>query len=190
MYVLFPGFPIEYLTREALERSFGVTTFGTFLLIRALMPMIRQARGRIVNVGAGRVPLPLLGPGFGAKFAMEAMSDILRVEVRTTGVKVSIVEPGMTRWEDVESQLAAYAQAFDDSLGNVAAEDRPRFEGAAQHFKMLSRRMMATAAPADRVAATIQRAITVRRPRKAASWMERLTTERVRDAIVGRMIGL
>ena len=75
----------------------------------------------------------------------------------------------------------------------------PDFEGAAQHFKVLSRRMMATGAPADRVAVTIQRAITARRPRapyhcgweqKAASWMERLTTERVRDAIVGRMIGL
>ena len=115
--------------REALERSFGVTAFGTFLLIRALMPMIRQARGRIVNVGAGRLPLPLLGPGFGAKLAMEAMSDILRVELRTTGVKVSIVEPGMTRWEDVESQLAVYAQGFDDALSNVAPQDRPRFEG-------------------------------------------------------------
>jgi NAD(P)-dependent dehydrogenase (short-subunit alcohol dehydrogenase family) len=194
-----PSIPIEYVTREALERSFGVTTFGTFLLTRALMPMIRQARGRIVNVGAGRLPLPLLGPGFGAKLAMEAMSDILRVELRTTGVKVSIVEPGMTRWEDVESQLAVYAQGFDDALSNVAPQDRPRFEGAAQHFKMLSRRMMATAAPADRVAATIQRAITARRPRaryhcgweqKAVAWLEPLTSERVRDAIVGRMMGL
>ena len=116
-----PGSPMEYVTREALERAFGVTAFGTFLLIRALVPMIRQARGRIVNVGAGRLPLPLLGPGFRAKLAMEAMSDMLRVELRATGVQVSIVEPGMTRWEDVEGQLAAYAQALDDSLGNVAA---------------------------------------------------------------------
>ncbi len=86
-----------------------------------------------------------------------------------------------------------------NSLGNVTAEDRPRFEGAVQHFKTLNRRMMATAAPADRVAATIQRAITARRPRaryhcgweqKAVSWLKRLTTERVRDAIVARMIGL
>ena len=194
-----PGSPMECVTRNALEHAFGVTTFGTFLLIRALLPTIRQASGRIVNVGAGRLPLPLLGPGYGAKLAMEAMSDILRVELRGTGVRVSIVEPGMTRWDDVEEQLAVYAQALDDSLNGVPAKDRPRFEDAARQFKVLNRRMMATAAPADRVAATIQRAITARHPRaryhcgweqKAVSWMERLTTERVRDAIVGRMMGL
>jgi hypothetical protein len=58
---------------------------------------------------------------------------------------------------------------------------------------------MRTAAPADRVAATIERAITTHLLRaryhcggeqKAVSWMERLTTERVRDAVVGRMMGL
>ena len=127
------------------------------------------------------------------------MSDILRVELRATGIQVSIVEPGMTRWEDVEEQLAVYAQDLDDTLGVVPVEDLPRFESAAQHFKKVNRRMMATAAPADRVAATIQRAITARRPRaryhcgweqKTVAWMERLTTERVRDAIVGRMTGL
>jgi NAD(P)-dependent dehydrogenase (short-subunit alcohol dehydrogenase family) len=194
-----PGSPMECVTRDTLERIFGVTTFGTFLLIRALLPMILQAGGRIVNVGAGRLPLPLLGPGYGAKFAMEAMSDILRVELRKAGVRVSIVEPGMTRWDDVEEQLAIYAQTLDDSLSGVPAKDRDRFEDAARQFKALNRRMMATAAPADRVAATIQRAITARRPRaryhcgweqKAVSWIERLTTERVRDAIVGRMMGM
>jgi NAD(P)-dependent dehydrogenase (short-subunit alcohol dehydrogenase family) len=193
------GSPMEYVTRQTLVQTFDITTFGTFLLIRALVPMIRKAEGRIVNVGAGRLPLPLLGPGFGAKLAMEAMSDVLRVELRATGVRVVIVEPGMTRWEDVEEQLAVYGRALDDGLCDVGDEDRARFESAALHFKTLSRRMMATAAPADRVAATIERAITARRPRaryhcgweqKAASWMERLTTERVRDAIVGRMIGL
>lgn len=193
------GSPMEYVNRESLEASFGVTTFGTFLLIRALMPMIRQARGRVVNVGVGRLPLPLLGPGYGARFAMEAMTDVLRVELRETGVRVSIVEPGMTRWDDVEQQLAEYGRGVDEALCDVPAKDRPRYENAASHFKALSRRMMATAAPADRVAATIQRALTARRPRaryycgweqKATSWMERLTTERFRDAIVGRMTGL
>lgn len=193
------GSPMEYASRQTLESAFDVTTFGTFLLTRALLPMIRPARGRIVNVGAGRLALPLVGPGFGAKFAMEAMSDVLRVELRGTGVRVSIVEPGMTRWEDVEEQLAVYDRGVDEALCNVRPEDRRRFESAAEHWKTLNHRMMVTAAPADRVAATIERAITARRPRaryhcgweqKVVSWMERLTTERVRDAIVGRMTGL
>jgi NAD(P)-dependent dehydrogenase (short-subunit alcohol dehydrogenase family) len=193
------GSPLEYVTREVLEDAFQVTACGTFLLIRALAPAIRLARGRIVNVGAGRLPLPLLGAGFGAKFAMEAMSDVLRVELRQTGVRVAIVEPGMTRWEDVDAQLADYDRAFEGALQDVPAEDRERFENAVAHFKRVNRRMMRTAAPADRVAATIERAITARRPRaryhcgweqKVVSWMERLTTERTRDAVVGRMMGL
>ena len=57
------GSPMEYVSREVLESAFGVTTFGTFVLTRALIPMIRHAGGRIVNVGAGRLPLPLLGSG-------------------------------------------------------------------------------------------------------------------------------
>lgn len=193
------GSPMEYVTRQDLETAFGVTAFGTVLLTRALAPVIRQAKGRIVNIGAGRLPLPLLGPGFGAKFAMEAMSDILRVELRETGVRVSIVEPGMTRWENVEEQLAVYGKGLDDALDGVPPEDRPRFEKAVRHTRKLHRRMMATAAPADRVAATVERAITARRPRaryhcgweqKTVAWLERLTTERVRDSLVARISGL
>jgi NAD(P)-dependent dehydrogenase (short-subunit alcohol dehydrogenase family) len=191
--------PMEYVTREALEGVFGVTAFGTLLTTRALLPMIRQARGRVVNVGAGRLPLPLLGPGFGAKFAMEGMTDVLRVELREVGVRVSIVEPGMTRWEDEARQLAVYARELDAAIERVPPEDRARYEKKAESFKAVNRRMMATAAPADRVARTIERALSARRPRaryycgweqKTSAWLERLTTERTRDAVVRRVLGL
>lgn len=193
------GCPLEYVTREDLEGAFEVAPFGAFLLIRSLAPALRRARGRIVNVGAGRLPLPLLGAGFGAKFAMEAMSDVLRVELRGAGVGVSIVEPGMTRWQDETAQLADYAGALDRALDGVPRSERPRYARAAEHFKALNRRMMATAAPADRVAATIERALTARRPRaryhcgweqKAVAWMERLAPQRLRDVMVARMTGL
>jgi NAD(P)-dependent dehydrogenase (short-subunit alcohol dehydrogenase family) len=55
-----PGSPMECVTRDALERTFGVTTCGTFLLIHALLPMIRQAGGRIVTSrhgGGGPAPV-------------------------------------------------------------------------------------------------------------------------------------
>lgn len=191
--------PMQHVTREVLDRAFEVTVYGTFLLTRALAPALERARGRIVNVGAGRLALPLLGPGFGAKFALEAMSDVLRLELRESGVGVSVVEPGMTRWEDVDEQTAVYAAGLDDGLRHVPAEERPRYTRIAEHFEAVNRRMLATAAPADRVAATIERALTARRPRaryycgweqKAVAWLERLTTERVRDAIVCRMMGV
>lgn len=191
--------PLEHVSLEDLERSFAVTAVGTLLLTRSLLPWVRRARGRIVNVGAGRIAMPLLGPAFCAKFAIEAMSDLLRLELRGVGVGVSVVEPGMTRWDDVDEQLEAYDRDLEAGLRRVPPHDRSRYERAVRHFQQLNRRMMKTAWPADRVARVIQRAIESDRPRaryycgweqRVASWMQRLTTERLRDAVVARMTGL
>lgn len=191
--------PIESVTRETLEGAYRGTAFGTILTTAALLPLVRRAKGRIVNVGAGRLPLPPLGPGLSAKLAMEAMTDHLRIEVRRLGVGVSIVYPGMTRWEDTDEQLAVYGQEVEASLRHVAEDDRAYFAASVEKVKAMQRRFMATAVPADRVAATIERALTARRPRaryfsgweqKMVALLERVTTERVRDALVVRMVGL
>lgn len=193
------GSPIEFVTRKTLEEVFRVNAFGTTLLCGAMMPLLRRARGGIVNVGAGKLPLPPMGPGFSAKSAMESMMDHLRIEVRGLGVGVSIVYPGMTRWEDVDEQLAIYGQEIDAAVNIVAAVDKKRFENVAEHVKAVHRRFMSTAASADSVAITVERALTARWPRaryycgweqKAVAALERLTTERLRDAIVRRMTGL
>jgi NAD(P)-dependent dehydrogenase (short-subunit alcohol dehydrogenase family) len=193
------GGPLEHATREDLEATFRVTAFGTVLAIRAFLPLLKAARGRVVNVGAGRLPMPLLGVGFGAKFALEGMTDVLRVELRRSGVRVSIVEPGMTLWEDPAAQLASYDQVLEEGLRSVPPEDRARYELAAQRFKMLNRRMIARAAPAAAVAEVIHRALSASRPRaryhcgwqqKTVALLERFASVRMRDAIVGSMLGL
>jgi len=193
------GSPMEYVTREDIEAAFQVTAFGTVLTTRALLPLLKASGGRIVNVGAGRLPLPLLGAAFGAKFALEGMTDVLRVELRGAGVRVSIVEPGMTLWEDPDRQLASYDRALDDGLRAVPPESRARYEAAAQRFKALNRRMLVRGAPAEAVAAVIHRALLAGRPRaryycgweqKVVALLERFASERMRDAIVGSMLGL
>jgi NAD(P)-dependent dehydrogenase (short-subunit alcohol dehydrogenase family) len=193
------GGPLEYVTRGDLEAAFRVTAIGTVLTTRALLPLLRARGGCVVNVGAGRLPLPLLGAAFGAKLALEAMTDVLRIELRRAGVRVAIVEPGMTRWEDPERQLATYDQALDEGLRSVPPEGRTRYAAAVDRFKALNRRMLARAAPAEAVAAVIHRALLARRPRaryacgwdqKVAVVLERFGSARVRDAIVGAMLGL
>ena len=193
------GSPMEYVTREDLQAAFQVTAFGTVLTTRALLPLVKAAGGRIVNVGAGRLPLPLHGAGFGAKFALEAMTDVLRVELRRARVHVSIVEPGMTLWEDPDQQLASYDQALEEGLRSVPPEGRARYEVAIQRFKALNRRMLKRAAPAEAVAAAIQRALLASRPKarchcgweqKVVALLERFASARMRDAIVGSMLGL
>jgi NAD(P)-dependent dehydrogenase (short-subunit alcohol dehydrogenase family) len=193
------GTPLEYVTRADLEAAFQVTAFGTMLTTRAVLPLLKAAGGRVINVGAGRLALPLLGAGFGAKLALEGMTDVLRVELRGAGVRVSIVEPGMTRWDDVEAQRGSYARALEAGLQSVPAESRARYAAAVERFKALNRRMLARAAPAESVAAVIHRALLTSRPRaryycgweqKSVALLERFASTRMRDALVGSMLGL
>jgi NAD(P)-dependent dehydrogenase (short-subunit alcohol dehydrogenase family) len=194
-----PAWPMEYVTRRDLEATFRVTAFGTILLTNALLPALRRARGRIVNIGAGHLPLPLLGPGFGAKLAMEAMTDALRVELRPTGVRVVIVEPSMTRWEDPREQLASYDADLDKGLDAIPADERARYVPVVERFKALNRRMLKTATPADAVATTIHSALTTSRPKaryicgwqqRSAAFLQRATTPSIRDAVARAATGL
>lgn len=89
--------PLEEVSTEQLHRQFDVNVYGPHRLIRAVLPHMReQERGTIVNVSSigGRVAYPGGGAYCGSKFALEAMSDALRMEVREHGIDVVLVEPG------------------------------------------------------------------------------------------------
>ena len=88
--------PIELVPLDALRRQLEVNVIGQVSVTQAFLPLVRKAQGRIVNMGsiAGRLAIPFLGPYCMSKFAMEALTDSLRVELRPWGIKVSLVEPG------------------------------------------------------------------------------------------------
>ena len=91
-----PG-AIEDLTRDAMRDQFEVNLFGLQELTNLLIPVFRkQGCGRIVNVSSvvGRLSLPFMGIYSASKFALEAVSDALRVELSADGIGVSLVEPG------------------------------------------------------------------------------------------------
>lgn len=88
---------VEDLTRDALRRQFEVNTFGAQDLTNRLIPFFRQqGKGRIVNVSSvyGRVTAPMVGCYCASKYAMEALSDAMRIELRPEGIAVSLIEPG------------------------------------------------------------------------------------------------
>lgn len=89
---------VEDLPMEALRRQFEVNVFALVQMCREVLPTMRAQRsGSIVNVSslAGRVSVPLMGAYCATKFAVEAFSDALRVEVKPFGVRVALVEPGL-----------------------------------------------------------------------------------------------
>jgi len=88
--------PLELVPIEELRRQFEVNVIGQVAVIQAFLPLLRIAKGRIVNIGSvnGALTPPYLGPYSASKFALEAITDALRIELRTWGIRVSIVEPG------------------------------------------------------------------------------------------------
>lgn len=88
---------VEDIPREALREQFETNVFGTVELTNLLLPVMRrQGYGRIVQCSSllGMVSLPYRGAYNASKFALEALSDALRLELTGTGIHVSLVEPG------------------------------------------------------------------------------------------------
>ena len=121
-----PG-AVEDLSRDALRQQFEVNLFGLQELTNLLIPTFRkQGYGRVVNVSSvlGRVSAPMIGAYCASKFALEALSDSLRIEMRSAGIGVSIIEPGpiVTAFrhrlgvqisEELDSGQSRYGDVYD-----------------------------------------------------------------------------
>lgn len=111
--------PVEVLSGEAVEHQFQTNVFGLLDVTRAFLPKMRSRRGgRIVNVSSvvGRVAFPGMGVYAATKFALEALSDALRMELAPFGVKVVLIEPGFVKTDigaASQRQAAGFTHAAD-----------------------------------------------------------------------------
>lgn len=115
-----PG-AVEDLTRPALAAQFEANVFGPHELTARLLPVFRaQNAGRIVQISSllGLVCMPYRGAYNASKFALEALSDTLRLELRGTGIQVSLIEPGPIATDFRANARAAY-EAHIDSAGSA-----------------------------------------------------------------------
>ncbi len=88
---------VEDISDENIQHMFDVNVFGIIRMIREVVPHMRkQQAGRIINISsiAGKVVLPVSGAYCASKFALEALSDALRLELAPFGISVIVVEPG------------------------------------------------------------------------------------------------
>eukprot|EP00741_Cyanophora_paradoxa_P011691 tig00020563_g11295.t1 len=96
--IALPG-PVESTSDADVRAMFDVNVFGLLSVTRAMLPMIRETKGRVVFVGStlGLVSFPYFTIYCATKFAVEALADGLRREVAHLGVRVSLVQPGLTK---------------------------------------------------------------------------------------------
>jgi NAD(P)-dependent dehydrogenase (short-subunit alcohol dehydrogenase family) len=114
---------IEQVPMEDVRRQFETNVFGLVRLSQLVLPgMRRQGRGRIVNVSSMGANFTFPGGGFyhATKYAVEAISDALRFEVRGFGVHVVIVQPGIIRTGFAEAATTAMDDASPAGEGPYA----------------------------------------------------------------------
>jgi len=182
---------IETASPEEVKRQFETNVFGPVRLTRLVLPaMRRQGFGKIVNVSSmgGRLTFPGGGYYHATKWAIEALSDVLRYEVGGFGIDVIVIEPGLIRTRFGET-----------AAGGVGVEDGPY---GAYNRAVAERTRGAYEGPTGRlggdaqsVASVIEKAISARRPRTryrvtpSASLfltLHALLTDRAWDRLVGR----
>jgi NAD(P)-dependent dehydrogenase (short-subunit alcohol dehydrogenase family) len=118
-----PG-PVEMIDLAQLREQLEVNVVGQVAVTQAALPLLRQARGRIVFVGSigGKVAVQFAGPYHASKYAIEAIGDCLRQELEPDGIAVAIVEPGPIStgiWDKAAARI-------DDLLTRTPEVDRYR----------------------------------------------------------------
>jgi len=151
--------PVEAVPDEQTRAQFEVNLFGSLAVTRAFLPPMRErGAGRIVNVSSilGRFALPGSGLYSASKFAIEAYSDALRMELAPFGVRVVLVEPGV----------------IDTPLYKLAAASLSGYDQALQPYRSMwpagfgfPKRLLKAAASVDGIAATLATAALEPNPR-------------------------
>ena len=153
---------VETIPMDDLRRQFETNVFGLVRMCQLVLPgMRREGRGRIVNLSSmgGRLVFPGGGAYHATKFAVEAISDALRFEVRGFGVHVSIIEPGLIKTSFGDTAHDSVPQQEDGPYGKFnAAVAKVTAEAYTGPLAKLG-------AGPEAVAKVVEKAITARKPR-------------------------
>jgi NAD(P)-dependent dehydrogenase (short-subunit alcohol dehydrogenase family) len=157
------GGPTETVTTEDWRKQLEINVIGQLAVTRAVLPRLRESRGRVVFMSSlnGRLSMPLIGAYCASKFALEAAADALRMELRPWHIDVAIVEPAQTdtdMWRTADDMVEQFEAA-------LTAEQRDLY---ARHIAGLKKSIPVSqklAVPAEKVSAVVAKALTARSPR-------------------------
>jgi len=187
--------PLEMLPMAELRRIFDVNFFGTIAVTQSFLPLLREHKGRIVNVSSigGKLAAPFVGAYAASKFALEAASDALRIELRPFGIHVALVEPGAVKTPIWQVSADKSLRVLD----TIPQSARVAYDEMIRNIVRFSQQMEKRAIAPERVAAVIDRALSETRPQArylvGTDARMRLLVARLpeglRDRIVAAVVG-
>lgn len=186
---------VEDIPRDVLRTIFEANLFGVHDLTRQVIPVMRaQGHGRIVNCTSvlGYVAIPWRGAYIATKYALEGLTDTLRLEMRDTPIHVSLIEPGLITTKFGENSGKNFARLIDWQ-SSARAEDYkvelvPKSTGASRNARM--------EVPASHVTAKLIHALEAPRPQaryritklaQIAYVLKKILPTRGSDWVISRM---
>jgi short-subunit dehydrogenase len=156
--------PVEGLSLDDLSRQLDVNVIAQIAVTQAVLPKIREARGRVVFISSvsGLITTPSTGAYSASKYAVESLGDALRMELRPWRIPVSLIEPGPIRtdmWGDVLDE-------YDRMTNELTDEHRELYAAHLAGSRKLLGRMQKLAADPKRVTKAVHHALTSRRPKR------------------------
>lgn len=151
---------LEDVPRREAHAQFEVNIFGAARLTQLVLPYMRTERtGTIINISSmgGKIHTPLGAWYHATKFALEAMSDCLRMEVKPFGIDVVVIEPGgiKTEWADIAAQ----------KLLEVSGTGPYANQAKAMAESMIGEASRKRQSPPELIANTIAKAVTAKKPK-------------------------
>jgi len=188
--------PLETSSIAEVRPQFEVNVIGLLAVTQAFLPLLRQGRGRVVNIGSvlGRLAIPLMGAYSASKFALEGLTDALRIELRPWRIHVSLIEPG-----PVATPLWSKTHLLAGMNGERGAAAGKLYVTANASAHAAFTKFGQTGISPNRVAAKVLEALTASNPKprylvgrdaKALYLLAALVPDRIRDRILIKRFGL
>jgi NAD(P)-dependent dehydrogenase (short-subunit alcohol dehydrogenase family) len=185
--------PLEFLPIGELRRQLEINVVGQVAVTQALLPLIRKGHGRIVNISSisGKIASPMTGAYAASKFALEAVSDTLRLELLPWDIKVVAVEPGVTQTPIWKRSLAA----GDALLAQMPPQIEELYGKSIAATRKGAQRNQNAGTPPDEVAKVVATALTTEHPKarypvgrdaRIGSLLARILPDRTRDRMITR----
>lgn len=187
----FPA-PLELLAIDEFRAQLEINLVAQLAVTQAVLPYLKAARGTIVNVSSvgGRIASPLLGAYNASKFALEALSDVLRLELIPYGIRVAVIEPGASPTEIWKTSTDRQSAA----AGQAAASPYAKLIEGMQKFAMNARTV---GFPPELFAQTVERILESDNPKpryalpgdiRMRLFLRKILSDRMMDRLIRRRL--
>ncbi len=171
------GGPLEFTPIDRLRHQLEINVVSQVAVTQQFIPLLRKSQGRIINVGsiAGIFASPMMGPYCASKYAMEAISDVMRRELKPWKIKVSLLEPGIIATKIWEKARNRGEQAIKDSPEGLL----PLYQPLIEKIMKLAADSEANAQSPEVVVKAVVHALTSDRPKSRYLMGPKALTQKV-----------